>query len=89
MERVAAGLSGAATVFLSLGVAWYFGAAIWWLLRHDWPDWTWRDWTGPTFSGAGPVVQFLAGLSPGATALLAAAALALAARLVDPSRPRR
>ena len=78
-----------ATVCLSVGGAWYFGAAIWWLLRHEWPSWTWLELAGPGFGGASRMIPFLAGLSPGATALLVAAVFAIAARLVDPSRPRR
>lgn len=87
-ERLAAALSGAAVVVLSLAGAWYFGAAIWWLQKHDWPGWTWSNGFG-WGRGTGPVVHCLAGLSPGASALVVAGALALLARIVDPARRRR
>ena len=88
LRGLAASLSGLAVVFLSLAGAWYFGAALWWLFKHVWPEWTWMAGLG-WGRGAGAWVQWLANRSPGATALIVAAALSLAARLVDPVRRRR
>lgn len=93
-ERLAAALSGSAAACLIAGGAWYFVAAVWWLLRHDWPDWTWarlgfRPVPGGDPSFVGAAMEFVAGLSPGATALGLAVTLASVSRLVDPSRRRR
>jgi hypothetical protein len=87
-ERVAAALSGTAVVFLSVAGAWYFGAAVWWLLKHDWPGWTWSGGLG-WGRDAAPFVQFLADRSPGASALIVAGILAVLARMIDPARRRR
>ena len=86
-QRFAAALSSLAVILLSLAGAWYFGAALWWLRKHDWPDWSWMSGLG-WGRGAGMVIQYLASRSPGATALIAAAVLVLAARLVDPGSRR-
>jgi len=86
-ERLAAALSGAAAVLLSAGGAWYFVSAVWWLLRHHWPGWTWARLG--MLEGTGGAAGFLAGLSPGATALLLAAILAIVSRIIDPARRRR
>jgi len=87
-ERLAAALSGTAVVFLSIAGAWYFGAAVWWLQKHHWPGWTWSNGLG-WGRGTGPFVQFLANLSPGASALIVAGVLAVLARMIDPARRRR
>jgi len=74
-------------VFLTLGGAWYFVSAVWWLMRHYWPGWTWARLG--VLEDAGGAAGVLAGLSPGATALVLAAILALLSRTVDPARRRR
>ena len=89
--RVSAALSGLATVFLSIGGAWYFGAAIWWLHRHYWPHWSLRT-AGvgePAVTVGQPVMTWAMDSSPGKLALLLAISCALLARLADPPRPQR
>jgi len=93
-ERWAAALSGTAAACLIAGGAWYFVAAVWWLVRHDWPRWTWARLAEAltdhgNVTAAGAVGQFLLELSPGATVLSLAAILAGLARVIDPSRRRR
>ena len=89
-DWLAATFSAAAIVFLSVGGAWYFGAAVWWLNRRAWPHWS-LSRAGVQLDGhvqSEPlrlVGQFLLDASPGKLSLL----LALAARVVDRRQVRR
>ena len=89
--RASAALSGAASIFLAVGGAWYFGAAIWWLNRHYWPHASLRvaGVAEPAVSAGQPVVTWLWDSSPGKLALLLAISCAVLARLADAPRPQR
>jgi hypothetical protein len=93
-DRLAATFSAAAVAFLSVGGAWYFGAAVWWLNRHAWPHWS-LSRVGCRLDGhvqSEPlrlVGQFLLDASPGKLSLLLALGLAIAARILDRRQVRR
>ena len=93
-DWLAATFSAAAVAFLSVGGAWYFGAAVWWLNRHAWPHWS-LSRAGFRLDDAvqsGPlrlVGQFLLDASPGKLSLLLALGLAIAAQILDRRQVRR
>ena len=93
-DRLATACSATSVAFLSVGGAWYFGAAVWWLNRHAWPHWS-LSRAGYRLDGAVQsealrlVGQFLLDASPGKLSLLVALGLAVAARALDRRKVRR
>jgi len=93
-SRLAQRLSGGATLFLTLGGAYYFIAAVNWVRTGYWPDWSLRklgvEVEPPGASRAVAwVVDTLLQASPGFLALLAAALMGTAAVMLDRRAVRR
>ena len=92
-DRVAKRAAGIAVLCVTAGGAYYFIAAVTWLLSGSWPEWSLREAgigapVGPDPGRLQRAVELLLDGSPGLLALLLGAAFGLLAVLFD-RRPKR